>query len=145
MIVSKTSAPFSNTFLSLRSAQKVVPKIWPDQVLHLCSAYDISKNQLSGSFSFWEIALHWNTLPVTEACTSYSNKPVNSSFRRGFFVARFPILFMLWNNLYMEEKAACFSLLIGSCSSSIFLPLFCFIYMQLLRNFFLQDLPVPCW
>ena len=55
--------PFSNTFLSLRSAQKVVPKIWPDQVLHLCSAYDISKDQLSGASGFWEIALHWNTLP----------------------------------------------------------------------------------
>ena len=39
--------PFSDSFLGLRSAHVVAPKIWPDQVTHLCSAYAISKNHLS--------------------------------------------------------------------------------------------------
>ena len=82
---------------------------------------------------------------MTEACRSYRNKPVNSSFRRGFFVTRFRILFMLWNNLFYKGRSCLLLPLNWKLFFHYFLPLFCFIYMQLLRNFFLQDLPVPCW
>ena len=53
--------PFSNTFLSLRSAQMVVPNFWPDQVTHPCSAYVISKNHLSMPCSFRGVGGQNNT------------------------------------------------------------------------------------
>ena len=55
--------PFSNTFLCLRSAQRVVHKIWPDQVTHPCSAYVISKNHLSRPCSFRGVGGQNNTFP----------------------------------------------------------------------------------
>ena len=49
---------FWTTFWGSLGPHWGLPQIWPDQVLPLCSAYDISQNQLSGPSSFWDISWH---------------------------------------------------------------------------------------
>ena len=52
---------FSKTFSSPRSAQKVLPKIWPDQVTHPCSTDVICKNHLSRPWSLRGVGQQNNT------------------------------------------------------------------------------------
>ena len=47
---------FWTTFWGPLGPYQGLPQIWLDQVLPLCSAYDISQNQLSGPYRFWVIA-----------------------------------------------------------------------------------------